>query len=665
MLLARVLLVTLGVVLVINTVGANTEVAPPCSQGISRETTERLFTLLQRAPAEAECRFEGVRTERTRLEARWAHRGVALPPVTVVPRECAGRDARVAGLFAVDVPAQIAEHCPSVAALIGEFEKQVAQEAPAGRLGSERDPLFRGARILFLALIVVAVLLGARAATRDSDRQWLALGAAAFAGALAVRVALPFTMGNWYSEVLPASGPPPWMRFGPGFFALQSLLRDVGLWNAQALRWSQIVVGAAAAPLLVGVLRELRVGLAASAAAVVLLILDPFHARLSATTSEHVLASTLCLALLLAWLRAVARRDAWWLAAAILLFPAVGATRVDMTVQAALALCWPLLRDRRERDQPIPWLMVALMGLVAIATAGATYFLIALPSQHPMPDREWFLFALRHYIPQFWWLSTTPPYWIPLSSVLLAALGLAAMIIRRPLLFVRVAVTLTAAFVISGHTYMHDELVGARYFLFLIPVFLIPSGYAFGVLLDLIPARLRETTAAAGIIGLTLWTGFAARTAYSARYAFQDEYRFARTAFASLPPGCTVYQEAIRAHALSGDLDCCLDVARSPLVLDFPGLRFADLPENADAGAPAADCSAYYEGVACALVAGPRDHSSYQFAQHAAAHFQPRCAAMHQRGRLDLVAEATTSPRTTRGLFSEEPPRARLYRWTP
>lgn len=643
----------------------------PCRQGITRETTERVFALLHRAPAEADCTFDGVQTDRSTLVARWSRAGVPLPPVSVVPRECAPSSAKHSGAFAVEVPREIAESCPSVLALIAALEQQVAEETPAGRLGSEKDPLFRGARALFAGIFVLTLMIVIRGMTRlrPDDAPWIVLGLTTFLCALIMRASLPFSLGNWYSEVMPASGPPPWMRFGPGFFAFQSLLRDAGLWNVHTLQLSQLLLGAAAIPLLMAVLRELRLELAASAAALLLLVLAPFHARLSATTSEHVLASTLCLALLLSWLRAVRTGDALWFVLTVLLYPAVCATRVDMSVQASLVLLWPLLQDRVERASGVPqqtrWWMVAVVAVVALATLLAAYHFIALPSQHPLPDWAWFRFALRYVVPQFWWLSTDEPGWISLSSVVLALIGALAMAVRRPLLFVRVAGTLFIAFVASGRTLMHDELVGTRYFLFTIPIFVIASGYGFGTLVAAAPRRFRPIVAIVGIGGLALWTGLAARAAYAARYTFQDEYTFARAALAQLPAECTVYQERIRADALPGDLDCCLDMPRSPLVLEFPALHFLDLPDNRDAISNDTPCTAYYEGAACAITPGPPDRSGHEFTEQASAYFQPRCAAVHAVGRLGLLAETTTSPRTTRGLFGDDGPRVRLYRWMP
>jgi len=679
---ARVIVVAVAFSIFAGAAIARAETAA-CRQGISRETTERLFALLNHPLAEADCRFEGVSTQRTVLEARWSRSGAVLPAVRVVPRECAPEPSASSGAFVVDVPPEIEQSCPSVVPVIGAFLQQVSQESPAGKLGSSNDPLFRAARALFAGIVLVSVALLIRAATRRGsfDPRWVVLGAATFSAALLVRAGLPFTLGNWYSEVLSAAGPPPWMRFGPGSFAFQSLLRDAGLWNTRTLVLSQVLIGAAALPLLLGALRELRVGFEAAAATLVLFVFAPFHACISATTSEHVLASTLCLALLLCWLRAARTGDALWFAAAVLLFPAVCLTRVDMTVQALAVLPWPLLSDRVERSaparisangggregaQPRPprWMIVAL-GAVALITVCVAYQWIALPSQHPMPEMGWFVFALRWFLPQFWLMAINDPPWISLSSVLLAVVGALAMAARRPLLFVRVAGTLVIAFVVSGRSFMHDELVGSRYFLFTIPVFLIASGFGFEAVLGLAPRRLRPAVAAAGMAGLALWTGLAARPAYAARYAFQDEYAFARRALAQLPAGCTVYQVLIRADVLPHDVDCCLDVARSPLVLEFPELRFLDLPDRPTSMLAESQCVAYYEGVACEIAPGRPDRLGHEFAAQAAAYFGPRCAEARRLGRLELVAQTSTSPRTTMGFFDSNRPHARLYRWAP
>ena len=57
-----------------------------CPQGISRVTTERLFAILNHPPAEAGCTFEGIETDRARLEARWSYHGARLPPIAASKR---------------------------------------------------------------------------------------------------------------------------------------------------------------------------------------------------------------------------------------------------------------------------------------------------------------------------------------------------------------------------------------------------------------------------------------------------------------------------------------------------------------------------------------------------------------------------------------------------
>ena len=636
--------------------------------GISPETTERLHALLDHPPAETACKFEGVETRWTDLQARWSSGGVLLPPVRVVTRAEAPAGAQRAGPFAVVVPAAIARSCPSVARYVAALVEQAAHEALAVPLGTVEHPLFPITRGLFAALLLVGCLLSCRGLLRlgAMDRRWLLLGIVSWVAALTLRAWLPFSLGNWYAEVLPAVGPAPWMRFGPGSFAVQSLLRDVGLWGPGCLRACQVLVGAAALPLTVGVLAELGVGLLAASATAVLLVLAPFHARLSASASEHVLASTLCLALLLAWMRALRTADRLWFLCAVLLFAAVCLTRVDMAVPAALALGWPLWRDRIEgQGLARGWrVRVGLMALFAAATLALAYHQIAVPSRHPMPEAQAQWASLLYFLPQFWTLSTQPPGWIALSSVLLGLAGVVAMARARPRLLLRVLLTLLGSFVAVGHTFLADELVAARYFLFTIPVFLITSGLGLQALIDLVPGRLHRPAAALALLTLGLWSGLGARDAYAARYAFQDEYTFLRQSLERLPAGCSVYQIPIRSDALARDIDCCLDLHRSPLTLDFPSLQFYDLPDDPTTVLARPGCTAYYESIACGIADDPKDAPVHDRAETAEPYFRQQCAAVRALGRLRLLEQTRTSPRATVNYFHDLRPRAALYRWT-
>ncbi|MCK6557208.1 hypothetical protein L6Q96_21920 [Candidatus Binatia bacterium] len=651
---------------------AGVEETAECEIGIAPDTARVLFDILNHPAAEPDCKFEGLGTHQTWIEALWSRGGTPLPPLSAAPAACASTATRRAGAFAVEVPPELTQSCPSIAPRIAAFLDALAAEQPGAATGSVSDPLFRFARLLFVAITVVAlvILLRRLRQSRRCDAYWVAVGVVGFLVAVGVRAALPFSLGNWYAEVLPAIGPPPWMRFGPGYFALQALLRDLGVWGPRGLAVSQIFLGALAVPLLVGVLRELRVNPVAAAASALLLIVAPFHARLSATPSEHVLASTLCIGLLLSWLIAARGGDRLWLAMAVLLFPAVCVTRVDMAVPAAAPLLWPLLRDRIEREDGLHgralWWRAAVMATAAAAALAVTYRFVALPSHHPFPQPEGHALAARLFVWQFWSLATTDPRWLPLPAALLALIGAAAMTVRRPLLLLRVFLTLLLSFVGLGRLLTTDELLGARYFLFAIAIFLILPGYGFAALPPWVPPRYRTAVTAAGLAALAVWSGVDTRSAYAVRYAFEDEYAFLRRALAALPAGCRVYQVPLRSAAYPRDLDCCLDIGRSPLLLDYPDLQFASVPRPAtSAFDDRPGCLAYYEGAACRIADDPLDSRVHERAERAADDLRRRCNEVRAVGRLELVAETTTSPRATVNFFHGAPPQAGLYRWTP
>ena len=642
-----------------------------CQFGIAPDTARRLFDILNQPPAEPDCRFEGLGTQQTSLEARWTRHGAPLPPLSAAPAACAPEVVQRAGNFAVDVPPQLEQGCPSIAPWIAAFLAQLAAEQPRGARGSERDPLFRAARALFVTILALALVILVRGVRRwrRANWAWLAVGVVGFVAAAGVRAALPFSLGNWYAEVLPAAGPPPWMRFGPGYFAAQSLLRDLGLWGPRGLVVSQIGFGALAVPLLLGVLRELRVGLPAATATTVLFVLTPFHTRLSATPSEHVLASTLCIGLLLCWLVAARTGDLPWLLLAALLFAAVCVTRADMAAPASAVLLWPLLRDRVERAQglrgPALWWRAALLGTATAVVLALTYRFIALPSHHPLPEPEGHAMAARLFLWQFWLLATTDPRWMAFPAALLAIVGVGAMAVRRPLLLVRVAVTLLVSFVVLGRVLTTDGLLGARYFLFAIAIFLIAPGQGFAALLGWVPGRWRVAATVAGLVGLGIWSSLDTRSAYAVRYAFEDEHSFLRGALAILPAGCTVYQVPLRSVAFPRDLDCCLDAGRSPLGLEFPHLQFRTVPEPAGAVFDGSGCIAYYESIACRIADDPLAPAVHERAERAADDLHRRCREIRTTGQLDPLAETTTSPLATVDFFRGTRPHAGLYRWTP
>jgi hypothetical protein len=263
---------------------------------------------------------------------------------------------------------------------------------------------------------------------------------------------------------------------------------------------------------------------------------------------------------------------------------------------------------------------------------------------------------------QFWQLSHREPGWISLSSVLLAVPGVVWMMWSRPVLLARVLVTLAGAFLGLGRTFLHDELLSARYFLAIIPIFLVLSGFGFEALLAVMPKRIRLPVAAPALVAVLVWTGLAGRRASAMTYAFQDEYDFLRDALKKLPADCLVYQLPIRAMEVPQDMDCCLDVPRTPLPLEFPQLRFDAVPPDPATVFETGSCRAYYESIACDFKPGEEGllrHSG------AVSFFHDRCASVRRTGHLQLLSETTTSLRSTFSLFEGGRPRAGLYRWTP
>jgi hypothetical protein len=652
--------------------GARAAAPRACLEGITPETAQRLYATLNVPLTDAGCQFEGISTNKTELDAKWSRGGAELPPVHVALRACLTPPPPGSGPFVVSVPPAIAASCPSAGVLAARIPELLGSESPLLEMGSADAPLFIRTRMLFvgLLLLVVALMLRALIRRRAVDVRWIAVLAGSFLLALLVRGLQTPTLGNWYSEVLPAEGAPPWMRFGPGSFAFQSLLRNVLPWSERSLFASQIVLGALSVPMFLQALRELKCDLRVMLAVAVLFILAPFHVRLSASSSEHVLASALTVALLMAWLRALKSGDLLWLLLALVLVPAASLSRVETIIQVALVPLWTLLPDRVESSETLrlrrSWWRYVLFASVIGATAVLVYRAVVIPSKHPRPEAEAMRDAARSLVSQYGYLATHAPGWFSLTAVVLALIGVGWMLRCRPWLLTKVALTLAVAFIALGRTLQQDELVGARYFLFTIPVFLVLSGFGFDALTRILLVRIPRWRQAGDFTGLVMLAGVTlaqALPAYRARYAFQDEYAFARDAFSKLPAGCLVYQLPMRSEAFPLDTDCCLDVPRSPLVLQFPQLRFEelnDIPPLA-LGAGDAACVAYYESIACELKDSPELHRGWGAAVE---FFRRRCGDARAGGHLEPLDHRSISPRATHDFFQGLPPTATLYRWT-
>ncbi len=647
---------------------AQTQEPPPTGAGnISEAATRRVFDHLRGLQVEG-CVFEGVYARSTSMDAAWSRDGAKLPPAVITPRACARGAGTAARCYDVSVPEGLEQACPAAARGLREIvEPTASRPLPAPVVENETPEAIRDVTLMaFAASLALALAAAVRAAIRRPRLpwKWVSSGAALFVVALALRWIVRPSMANWYAEVVSPQGALPWARFGPGSVVFQQALRAILPWTDTTLFAANAVIGAAAIPLLVALLRERRAGWYTATAAGVVLALMPLHVRISASASDHVLASTLAIAAMLAWTRGSRRADPLWQATALALIPAVALTRADsLPVLAAIPL-WAWFRDPGERGvgPARAWLSLAAYGAMLVGTALLVYHGVVIPSHHPSPDASDWLAASRNVVSQYAQLGFAEPAWIAPLSVILAPIGLAGLAhTRRWGLIAAVAATVLFGTIPLGRD-MQCGPVCARYFLTPLAAFSVAAGFGFGWLLERWAAwrkhSLRIKTIGAMLLVLVtaqLKTGI---RAYAERHTFQDEYDFLRESLAKLPDKCRVYQVPVRQDAFGMDLDCCVDMPRSPLALAHPGLGLVALPESGFPEGEAGGCVAYYEGAACAISledpVPPRLH-------HARALLRDQCDKPRVSKGLRLVAEGEVSGRAMHQLFGARRPRVRLW----
>lgn len=519
-----------------------------------------------------------------------------------------------------------------------------------------------------VAVIAAAFSLGAWLAR--ARRGALAAHAALFALALAAALLVRPAPGNWYLDVLPRAS----ARFGPGEPLWQALLAATLPWSDATLFGATAVAGALAPPLLASVARASGLGWPGAIAAATLLALAPLQVRAAASGSVHVPVATAALAALAAWLRFARARRRVDAVLACALLPVCALTRPDaLPYLGALAL-WSVAPPGAKwraalRD-------AACFACAWGATAALTWHDVIRLADHPMLE----LAATRQVLPrlfaQYVGTAAEPPAWFSPVALVVVAAGLALGAAWRPRLVALVVLTSAASYLALGRGLEHEGLVGARYYLFVLAIGMLPGGVALDALALLVARAVRQASpavrraapvlaSAVAIAALAAATVRLGRGAYAYRYAFQDEYAFLATELARLPDGCTVYTLPTRVpEAFPRDLDCCLAAERSPLAARFPALRVRALPAEEGArvaSLPAADaCAVLYEGAVCT----PLATSDPDFVT-AGAYYARRCEAARSRHAGALLAEARVSPATTRGFFGETAPRVRLWRWLP
>jgi hypothetical protein len=148
--------------------------------------------------------------------------------------------------------------------------------------------------------------------------------------------------------------------------------------------------------------------------------------------------------------------------------------------------------------------------------------------------------------------------------------------------------------------------------------------------------------------------------AWRAHYGFADEYTWLRARLSEEKRACTIAQIPVsNTGKANSDVDCCLDLARCPLVAALPEMTFAAVTTPDALRALPGDCLYYYEGSVCGLqpTAELLRRRPAEFQQ-----FQATCTALRQTPGLVAAGEVDISPLSHFDAFGDKPVRVRLWR---
>lgn len=611
-----------------------------CADALRKEQIDDLITRLR--AVDDGCRLGRIDTAGPRTIIDW-QRGDQRPTVLLAPRGCILDPTIEAHDLAAHVPANFP--CPGARAALDAFIAAAHTLAPVihDEGWHPEEATLADPRTVATALWLAAVLLTLlglprlRPLTRE-HRPWLALAGALFILGLLARFAVTPAPANWYGAFLPRTGPGD-LRFGAGAAVLQSAFRSLVPWTADTAFALFRLVGGLSVPLVVLLVRRLGGSLFPAALAGLLLAFAPISVRLSASSSEHILAATLALAAWVTWLRAAT--DPSWQPRllAVVLAALAALTRIDCLPQLLLMPLSTLLLPLPDPPPARRRILDTAFFLAALTLLGLHGYLdIVRPSHHPGPELHGVLQTFRRLFSQFWAVTVTPPHWLTPTSFLLATLGLAAAsALRQWRVLTFIAASLALIFLPLGRNLVHDGLTGARYFVLLAPLLAI-SHLPFTLWLTARwPAPRRPA-----ILALTLIAALDLATAQPAWHhetTFQAEHRILFKTLADPHfNDCTLWYVRPRQPTREPDLDCCLSPEQSPLALQFPNIRFAEARPDRPLD-DATGCNLYYEGAICSL-----DPALAPAAPQAAADILAACARLRPDAH-ELLR--TTVPRDT------------------
>jgi hypothetical protein len=664
------LLLMLTLVLLARPAAAAPGFTSTCAGVMPKEQVDELVELVRGSTGA--CTLVRVDTQLFRTRIEWSREGVR-HEVLLAPSGCVVEPTREGTNLAMHAPVELADACPDALAALHAFvgePREVAPLAPGHAPWSEAsDELPTEPRMLAGLLASVALLVGAawliggwrsRAPPEPAHdalaRAWRRLALLGFGVGLLARFAVEPSLGNWYGAFLPVEG---WgdQRFGATAALVQASVRALLPWTVELAFGLFRVVGALAVPLTILLVRRLGGSLAAAAIAGLLIALEPIPVRLSASSSEHVIAASLALAAWLCWQTTASERGWAPRVLALALAGLAVLTRVDCLPQLLVLPVMTLVGQ--PLVEPAAWLPLrrrlvdALAFMLGLAAIGVFAWLrVVLPSNHPGPNAAGITDTIDLLFVQFWVIAAAPPHWLTWSGLVIAALGCVALVaLERARLLAAIGLALPLMFVPLGRNLAHDGLTGARYFVLLMPLLGVLAAASVEWITCWIPSERRRAVGLAGALGFAGVELLAARSGWRHEYTFQAEYRVLAAALAergAALEGCTLWFVRPRQPTGEPDLDCCLWPASSPLQLVAPGLRMRPMPSGREPS-DADGCQLYYEGSVCALAPELVDQSP-----QASARILEQCEALRRREG-ELVVETGVTDQTLNPRFRGRP----------
>jgi hypothetical protein len=521
-------------------------------------------------------------------------------------------------------------------------------------VGRERLVAF----VVALGLYCVAALLGLAALwrARPFSRERLADVTLVCALSFAATALLGEpSVANWYSNHLSVVGGilDAEDQNGIAGFFLQAAVRSILPWTERTLFGLNLFLHAAAGGVFYVAFRALLIERGVALLALLLWAVLPLSVRIGWSDAQHVQVELLFALLLLAWLRAQDEHNWPERLLAPLLAALLPFVRPETLVLAPLPLLFaPFVGDRRRSRRVLD--AVVYGGLLAMSAA-AVFELFVRRYDMPIPDlatRMRSLFSLPEYLQlfrQFVFVNSGMPNWFPGPATALLVIGVVVLAVRQPARLAAILAAFCIPQLLLDRLFNAEGMVGARYFLPLLALLALVAAYGLATVAEGFrrllaryakPVSATRAARVAAVLG-ALTVVPASLPLYQYEYAFQGEHRFLRQALAALPAGARVLHLPVREDdRIHNDLDCCLDLPKSPLVLTVPLLHFEPIPIRPDRPRlPAAvdDRTYYYEGAPCRLAATPASEGRNPGLSRMLSEL---CAVLARDPRLELVASA-------------------------